>query len=133
KLSNGQTRRARIARALLSRPELLILDEPFMGLDSAGRDEVAALLGGLGRQGRRVLLITRPEAVPGWVTHVLELDHLAVRWQGRRADFLAECGTRNAECGIKESLSSIPPSTAAFRSHPRGVPHSGGPIIELRN
>jgi len=32
-LSNGQTRRARIAKALISNPELLLLDEPLMGLD----------------------------------------------------------------------------------------------------
>jgi ABC-type molybdenum transport system ATPase subunit/photorepair protein PhrA len=32
-LSNGQTRRARIARALLNKPEVLLLDEPFMGLE----------------------------------------------------------------------------------------------------
>ncbi len=92
KLSNGQMRRARIARALLSRPELLILDDPFMGLDAAGRDEVATILGGLVRQGTRVLLITRAEVIPGWVTHVLELDRLAVRWQGRKEDCrLSEC------------------------------------------
>jgi molybdate transport system ATP-binding protein len=73
KLSNGQVRRARIARALLAQPELLILDEPFMGLDVAGRAEVAALLGGLIRQGLRVLLITRRDHLPEWVTHALEL------------------------------------------------------------
>ena len=44
-LSNGQTRRARIARALLGHPELLVLDDPFLGLDAAGRADVAAFLG----------------------------------------------------------------------------------------
>lgn len=73
KLSNGQMRRARIARALLSHPELLILDDPFLGLDVAGRAEVTDILGGLVQQGQRLLLIARPDAVPGWVTNVLQL------------------------------------------------------------
>jgi molybdate transport system ATP-binding protein len=84
KLSNGQIRRALIARALLSRPELLILDEPFVGLDAAGRSEVAALLGELIWHGTRVLLVTCSDIVPEWVTHILELDRLAIRWQGPR-------------------------------------------------
>jgi molybdate transport system ATP-binding protein len=67
-LSNGQVRRARIARALLARPELLILDDPLMGLDAAGRADVSRLLGGLVAAGTRVLLITRPEFVPAGVT-----------------------------------------------------------------
>jgi molybdate transport system ATP-binding protein len=73
KLSNGQTRRARIARALLVKPELLILDDPFLGLDVDGRAELTALLGELVKGGLRLVLICRPEAVPGWVTNVLEL------------------------------------------------------------
>ncbi len=62
-LSNGQVRRARIARALLTEPELLVLDDPFMGLDVAGRTEVGQLLGELVSRGSRIVLITRPEAV----------------------------------------------------------------------
>jgi molybdate transport system ATP-binding protein len=77
KLSNGEVRRARIARALLVQPEWLILDEPFMGVDAVGRVELAALLGDLVRHGRRLLLLTRPETVPEWVTHVLPLERPA--------------------------------------------------------
>jgi molybdate transport system ATP-binding protein len=73
KLSNGQTRRARIAQALLAHPELLILDDPFLGVDAAGRAEIAELLGGLVKQGLRLILICSPDAVPSWVTHRVEL------------------------------------------------------------
>lgn len=74
KLSNGQMRRTRIARALLAKPELLILDDPFMGLDESGRLEVQSVLGELAGNGLSVILITRGDAIPEWVTHVLELD-----------------------------------------------------------
>jgi molybdate transport system ATP-binding protein len=73
-LSNGQSRRARLARALLARPELLILDDPFLGLDATGQEEVDAVLEELVNEGTRLLLIAPPEPVPAWVTHVLELE-----------------------------------------------------------
>ncbi|HEY2787244.1 MAG TPA: ATP-binding cassette domain-containing protein [Fimbriiglobus sp.] len=74
KLSNGQTRRARLAKGLLAQPELLILDDPFVGLDVAGRADVDTLLGDLVRDGQRVLLVCRPDQIPAWVTHRIELD-----------------------------------------------------------
>ena len=73
-LSNGQTRRARLARALLAKPELLILDDPFIGLDIAGRADLSALLGELVREGKRLVLICRADTVPEWVTTTLELN-----------------------------------------------------------
>src|SRR5262249_57850303 len=76
KLSNGQMRRARIARSLLAKTGLLILDEPFMGLDSAGPGEVTDFPGTLLREGLRLVLITRPPTVPSLVPHALALAYL---------------------------------------------------------
>ena len=76
-LSNGQTRRARLARALLAKPELLILDDPFIGLDTTGRADLTSLLGELHREGKRIVLICRRDMVPGWISNVLEVSPLA--------------------------------------------------------
>ncbi len=120
KLSNGQMRRARIAMALLAHPELLILDDPFMGLDAAGRDEVAEILGELIRQGLRVLLIIGKDSVPDWVTHVLELD----------ANGSAQSAVR-----VAGGESSKPRSLLQDRGFEDSPPatRSSEPVIELRD
>ncbi|PZQ49933.1 MAG: ABC transporter ATP-binding protein [Rhodovulum sulfidophilum] len=77
-LSGGQTRRAEIARALLHRPSLLLLDEATAGLDVRARAEVGALVRGLvAREGMGVL----------WATHIFEeiepSDQVVVLHRGR--------------------------------------------------
>jgi iron complex transport system ATP-binding protein len=57
-LSTGQARRALIARALAHRPETLILDEPFDGLDPRGRFDLRELLRDLARAGTGIVLVT---------------------------------------------------------------------------
>jgi molybdate transport system ATP-binding protein len=109
KLSSGQMRRARIARALLAGPEVLILDDPFAGLDQAGRSEVAVILGSLVRQGQRLILITRPDAVPSWVTDVLELP------------------------GPTRPQVQFQFAQGCRLNQPASAPRSDEPIIELRN
>ena len=117
KLSNGQTRRARIARALLVHPEMLILDEPFVGLDAGGRAEVRSLLERLRVEGTRLILITGPDSIPDWVTHVLELEDRRITFQGRRANFRAN---------------GPPPQLAVNESAPV-TRTPGEPIVELRH
>lgn len=84
KLSHGQSRRARLAQALLAKPELLIIDDPFLGLDKAARDELAGMLGSLVKAGTRLLLVVKPGTMPTWVTHVLELRNGRVHGLGPR-------------------------------------------------
>ena len=56
-LSGGQTRRVSLARALLAKGELLILDEPFTGLDDSTRQLCAAAIRDY-RQGRTLVAVT---------------------------------------------------------------------------
>ncbi|KAJ5869730.1 hypothetical protein N7455_004671 [Penicillium solitum] len=72
-LSNGQTRRARIAKAILSKPELLLLDEPFMGLDPVAVRKISKLLHELAKKSApRLVLAQRPQdKVPDWITHIM--------------------------------------------------------------
>ncbi|GAA6061688.1 hypothetical protein JCM10212_005980 [Sporobolomyces blumeae] len=83
-LSNGQTRRARILRALLAKPELLILEEPFTGLDVFSRTLLVSLLSELhAARSPRILLVLRPQdALPSFVSHVVLASNKALDAKG---------------------------------------------------
>ncbi|KAF9694463.1 hypothetical protein EKO04_007521 [Ascochyta lentis] len=72
-LSNGQSRRARIGKALLTRPEVLCLDAPFIGLDPIVTQHISRVLHRLAEANSpRIVLSLRPQdAIPEWITHIV--------------------------------------------------------------
>ena len=84
KLSNGQTRKARIGKALLKQPTVLLLDNPFAGLDSTFRAELTNWLHELVNQGLTLVLVTEEETVPVFASHVTRLEKGRVQWAGLR-------------------------------------------------
>jgi len=73
-LSNGEMRRALLARALLKEPALLVLDDPFAGLDPDMRERLQTALGQLAEQGLSLVLMLRhPDEVPACATNLITL------------------------------------------------------------
>jgi ABC-type molybdenum transport system ATPase subunit/photorepair protein PhrA len=84
-LSYGELRRLLIARALVSRPRLLLLDEPFSSLDPPSRAALATDLEALARGGVHLLVATHhPDELGPSVNHVLRLRDGRVAQAGPR-------------------------------------------------
>lgn len=78
-LSGGQRRRAFIARALAQSADILLLDEPFAGVDAAAQNDLMNSLDVLNAQGITILLTTHDLALAfGRFKHVLALNHRIV-------------------------------------------------------
>ncbi|KAG6382057.1 P-loop containing nucleoside triphosphate hydrolase protein [Boletus reticuloceps] len=71
-LSNGQTRRARIVKAILAQPELLLLDEPLTGLDINSRPTLLSVLQSLheARCPRIIIGLRVQDPIPDWISHL---------------------------------------------------------------
>ncbi|MFV0417170.1 MAG: ATP-binding cassette domain-containing protein [Dysgonomonas sp.] len=72
-LSSGELRKFLIVRSLLSKPRILILDNPFIGLDTNSRiilNDLLVKLAGLENL-QIVLILSNPADIPNIVTHVL--------------------------------------------------------------
>ncbi len=90
-LSEGERKRVLIARALMTDPELLLLDEPGAGLDLGGREELVERLGDLASNPdspATVLVTHHVEEIPPGFSHGLLLNEGSVVAQGLLEDVL---------------------------------------------
>lgn len=89
-LSSGERQRTALARALMSEPEILILDEPTSSLDLGGREYVLGSLNTVAEKTTPILVTHHVEEIPPAFTHVL----------------LIKEGTVFAAGGIEQTLTS---------------------------
>ncbi|MCP1387299.1 ABC transporter ATP-binding protein [Corynebacterium sp. TA-R-1] len=90
-LSDGEKKRVLVARAVMTNPELLILDEPAAGMDLGGREDLIAYLGelALDPDAPAIVMITHHlEEIPYGFTHAMLLDEGSVVAQGLIEDVL---------------------------------------------
>ena len=103
-LSSGELRRLQIVKALMTNPRVLIMDNPFIGLDAQTRTQLNELLQRLiaDRGLQLILVVSRREDIPSFVTRVVEM--------GERPSLTSlQAEPRNLACELSrgETSSSI--------------------------
>ena len=121
-LSSGELRRLQIVKALMTTPRVLIIDNPFIGLDASTRTQLTDLLKRLiaERGLQLILVVSREEDVPDFVTRVVK-THPNPPCKGGNSDIASTI--QNDKQGENSA-------------EPQVLPHRedlGGSIISLRN
>lgn len=102
-MSYGEFRRILLARALVQRPQLLVCDEPFDGLDVSGRRQMAGALETVAQSGANLVLVTHhARDLPGCLTHVIELKRGRAVFRGAAARYAAQrcCEQQDWQAGL---------------------------------
>ncbi|MCL4170647.1 UNVERIFIED_CONTAM: hypothetical protein GTU68_029462, partial [Idotea baltica] len=86
KLSTGETRKVMLIRALTCRPELLVLDEPFDGLDHDSLVWLQDYLRVLAESVPMVIVLNRFDEFPDFITHIAYVDDGQLLHQVKRDD-----------------------------------------------
>ena len=79
-LSSGELRKFQLTKALFSHPRILMMDNPFIGLDVVARGQLDDLLTTLSKEQalQLVLVLAKTDDIPGFITHVVVVDQMLV-------------------------------------------------------
>lgn len=124
-LSTGETRKALLCQALMSEPELLILDEPFDGLDMASRQQLAHRLAALNQAGITLaLVLNRFDEIPDFIQFAGVLADCTLAETGTKAELLQRALV--AQLAHSERLTTVklpePDEPSVHHALPEGEP-----------
>ena len=140
-LSNGQFRRARIAKELYAEPALLCIDDPFLGLDPVATQTVNHVLQKTSCdediKTTVVVGLRSQDDVPEWIEDVVIVNDIGIIKQGKRADLLADLKKLKSDFAekhelLEQKITNNITSSAIF-SKGNNNPLNHTPIIEMKN
>jgi len=142
-LSTGEMSHVLIARSLMTDPKLLILDEPFDGLDKISQKSLAQTIKDLMQGDMRVLLITHKfEEIVDGITHVLYLKDGRVHTSGKKESVLNletikdVFGFNQTKLDVDNRKLSLPSDFGPDRSvtgHANGYKDNDYPLVKMKN
>ena len=94
-LSNGEHKRLQLIRALLFQPKVLLLDQPFIGLDVQTRKELHTLINDIATH-TTIILITNSNEIPDCITHIAQLHKGILKSYTEVKDFKEDIAAQNS-------------------------------------
>ena len=90
-MSSGELRKYQLTKALLTDPRVLIMDNPFIGLDAETRDQLKELLTALARERQLqvILVLSKTDDIPDFITHVVEVRDMRVGTKMTREEYIS--------------------------------------------
>lgn len=126
-LSTGESRKVMLVRALLKQPDLLVLDEPFEGLDQPSREALTELLDEYVRTGHALLWVAnRLDELPDWITHLAFMHDARLLLAGARQQVESQPDLR-ALLHFDGELPEFPATP------PRNALTAGQALVEMRD
>ena len=100
-LSSGELRKLVVASSIFSQPRLLIIDNPYIGLDCEARRQLTDLLKALSADHgiQTLLVVNRAADVPPFVTHVVEVKDMTVGPKMTREQYVSAIENRAEDGG----------------------------------
>ncbi|WP_339720388.1 molybdate ABC transporter ATP-binding protein ModF [uncultured Paraglaciecola sp.] len=131
-LSTGETRKLLLAKALLNQAELLILDEPWDGLDTQACADFNGLLLDISNQTTLVLVLNRVSEVPSFCQQLVLMQSGNLQWQTQIEGDLVEQLTHIKQLQHMQQQSLVLPvkDGDSFAPHPLD---SKKPLVKLTN
>lgn len=96
-LSNGENKRLQLLIAISENPSLMVLDNPFIGLDKDGRRLLQIALQQLIKKGLKIILICNPKDLPDCISHLAVLEKGKLIYNGPKEIVLASNSYSTAE------------------------------------
>ncbi|WP_455590676.1 ATP-binding cassette domain-containing protein [Bacteroides sp.] len=89
-LSSGELRKFQLTKTLLTAPQVLVMDNPFIGLDASTRELLFTLLERLTQMSsvQIILILSMLDDIPSFITHVIPVDCMTVRPKMERKAYL---------------------------------------------
>ncbi|MEM6506844.1 MAG: ABC transporter ATP-binding protein [Planctomycetota bacterium] len=115
-LSGGQQRRVFLARALCQEAELLLLDEPFAGVDAASEQAIYKLIEDIRKLGKTVIVVNHDLSILKRFDRVLMLNQRVIAFG--KPDAAVNEGTLNSTYGGRLSLLDMADETLRQRTQP---------------